>query len=84
MQNHMIIVGAAGRDFYNFNGGYREDTSNRVVAFTAKQIPDIAREKVPCGAGRPAVSRGNSDRSRRGLGKINQRGKGARRARRRR
>lgn len=47
MQNRIVIVGAAGRDFHNFNMCYREDASNRVVAFTATQIPDIAGRRYP-------------------------------------
>ncbi len=38
----IIILGAAGRDFHNFNVVYRNDAGYRVVAFTATQIPDIA------------------------------------------
>jgi predicted GTPase len=42
-----IIVGAAGRDFHNFNTVYRDDARYNVVAFTAAQIPDIAGRKYP-------------------------------------
>ena len=42
-----IIVGAAGRDFHNFNTVYRDDPRYNVVAFTAAQIPDIAGRKYP-------------------------------------
>ena len=42
-----IIVGAAGRDFHNFNMLYRDNPSYNVVAFTAAQIPDIAGRKYP-------------------------------------
>ena len=42
-----IIVGAAGRDFHNFNVLYRDDERYQVVAFTAAQIPDIAGRKYP-------------------------------------
>ena len=42
-----VIVGAAGRDFHNFNVVYREDPSTRVVAFTAAQIPGIAGRRYP-------------------------------------
>ncbi len=42
-----IIVGAAGRDFHNFNVVYRNDPRYQVVAFTAAQIPDIAGRKYP-------------------------------------
>jgi len=40
-------MGAAGRDFHNFNTLYREDTAVEVVAFTATQIPDIEGRKYP-------------------------------------
>jgi predicted GTPase len=42
-----IIVGAAGRDFHNFNMVYRDNPLYNVVAFTAAQIPDIAGRKYP-------------------------------------
>ncbi|HOJ02523.1 MAG TPA: cyclic 2,3-diphosphoglycerate synthase [Bacteroidota bacterium] len=42
-----IIVGAAGRDFHNFNMVYRDNELYNVVAFTAAQIPDIAGRKYP-------------------------------------
>jgi predicted GTPase len=40
-------MGAAGRDFHNFNVVFRNDPSSRVVAFTAAQIPGIERRKYP-------------------------------------
>jgi predicted GTPase len=43
----VIIMGAAGRDFHNFNVVYRDDPSRRVVAFTATQIPEIAGRRYP-------------------------------------
>ena len=43
----VVIVGAAGRDFHNFNCLYRDNDAFRVVAFTAAQIPDIAGRKYP-------------------------------------
>lgn len=43
----IIIIGAAGRDFHNFNTFYRCDESYNVVAFTAAQIPDIDGRKYP-------------------------------------
>ncbi|HVK39516.1 MAG TPA: cyclic 2,3-diphosphoglycerate synthase [Candidatus Kapabacteria bacterium] len=42
-----IIVGAAGRDFHNFNMYYRGNERYNVVAFTAAQIPDIAGRRYP-------------------------------------
>ncbi len=43
----IIIMGAAGRDFHNFNTLYRNDKSIEVVAFTATQIPDIEGRRYP-------------------------------------
>lgn len=43
----ILIMGAAGRDFHNFNTLYRDDKSVEVVAFTATQIPDIEGRKYP-------------------------------------
>ena len=45
--NRIVIMGAAGRDFHNFNMMYRDDPFNEVVAFTATQIPDIAGRCYP-------------------------------------
>ena len=46
-QRRIIIIGAAGRDFHNFNTFYRDNPQYNVVAFTAAQIPDIADRKYP-------------------------------------
>ncbi len=43
----VLIIGAAGRDFHNFNVYYRNNAKYDVVAFTAAQIPDIAGRKYP-------------------------------------
>ena len=43
----IAIMGAAGRDFHNFNMVYRGDPAVRVVAFTAAQIPEIAGRRYP-------------------------------------
>lgn len=43
----VIIMGAGGRDFHNFNTVYRDDRSVRVVAFTASQIPGIEEKVYP-------------------------------------
>ncbi len=43
----ILIMGAAGRDFHNFNTYYRNNESFEVVAFTATQIPDIVDRKYP-------------------------------------
>jgi len=42
-----LIMGAAGRDFHNFNTYFRNNKESRVVAFTATQIPDIDDRKYP-------------------------------------
>jgi predicted GTPase len=44
---NVIIIGAAGRDFHNFNTYYRDNADYNVVAFTAAQIPDIDGRKYP-------------------------------------
>ena len=46
-QRKIIIIGAAGRDFHNFNTVYKNNPAYKVVAFTAAQIPDIANRKYP-------------------------------------
>jgi len=43
----VIIMGAAGRDFHNFNCVYRDNEQYQVVAFTATQIPDIEGRVYP-------------------------------------
>ncbi|BDU68425.1 GTPase [Geothrix oryzae] len=43
----VVILGAAGRDFHNFNTVYRDNPDYQVVAFTATQIPDIAGRRYP-------------------------------------
>ena len=47
MQRRVAILGAAGRDFHNFNVCFRNDPDCRVIAFTAAQIPDIAGRHYP-------------------------------------
>ncbi|MCK5245290.1 GTPase [Candidatus Bipolaricaulota bacterium] len=47
MKRRVVIMGAAGRDFHNFNTYFREDDSYQVVAFTATQIPDIEGRMYP-------------------------------------
>ncbi len=60
MSRRVLIMGAAGRDFHNFNVAYRGDRRYEVVAFTATQIPfiddrryppSLAGERYPNGAG---------------------------------
>ena len=46
-RKNIIIIGAAGRDFHNFNTCYRDKKEYNVVAFTAAQIPDIDGRKYP-------------------------------------
>lgn len=46
-KKNVIIIGAAGRDFHNFNVYYRNNGMYNVVAFTAAQIPDIDGRKYP-------------------------------------
>ena len=43
----IVILGAAGRDFHNFNVAFRNNREFQVVAFTATQIPDIANRFYP-------------------------------------
>ena len=47
MRTKVLIAGAAGRDFHNFNVVYRDRDEYDVVAFTATQIPDIAGRVYP-------------------------------------
>jgi predicted GTPase len=46
-RRNIIIIGAAGRDFHNFNVHFRNNEEYNVVAFTAAQIPDIDGRKYP-------------------------------------
>ena len=48
-KKNIIIIGAAGRDFHNFNTCFRDNNDFNVVAFTAAQIPDIDGRKYPAG-----------------------------------
>jgi predicted GTPase len=54
----VVIMGAAGRDFHDFNMVYRSDPAIRVVAFTATQIPGIAGRRYPAEIAGPAYPRG--------------------------
>ena len=47
MPRRILIMGAAGRDFHNFNVAYRDDQRYEVVAFTATQIPFINDRTYP-------------------------------------
>ncbi len=46
-RTRVLIMGAAGRDFHNFNMVYRDNEQYEVVAFTATQIPNIEGRKYP-------------------------------------
>jgi predicted GTPase len=46
-RERIVIMGAAGRDFHNFNQVYRQDESVEVMAFTAAQISGIANRRYP-------------------------------------
>lgn len=47
MQRRVIILGAAGRDFHNFNVYFRDNENYKVVAFTATQIPELTTRNIP-------------------------------------
>jgi predicted GTPase len=47
VKTRILIMGAAGRDFHNFNVLFRKDPTVEVVAFTATQIPNIADRRYP-------------------------------------
>jgi predicted GTPase len=53
-----IIMGAAGRDFHNFNVAYRGDERHEIVAFTATQIPNIDGRRYPAALAGPLYPRG--------------------------
>ncbi len=46
-KKNVVVIGAAGRDFHNFNTFFRGNEAYNVVAFTAAQIPDIEGRKYP-------------------------------------
>ena len=52
-RRRVVILGAAGRDFHNFNVVYRHDPAVAVVAFTAAQIPGIAGRRYPAALAGP-------------------------------
>lgn len=54
----VIIMGAGGRDFHNFNVVYRDDPGCQVVAFTATQIPGIANRTYPASLAGPRYPHG--------------------------
>jgi predicted GTPase len=55
---NVIIMGAGGRDFHNFNVVYRHDANTRVVAFTAAQIPGIDKRTYPASLAGPRYPHG--------------------------
>lgn len=46
-RRRLVIMGAAGRDFHNFNVAFRDDPTVEVVAFTATQVPYISGRRYP-------------------------------------
>jgi predicted GTPase len=54
----IVIMGAGGRDFHDFNVAFREDRSTRVVAFTAAQIPGIENRIYPASLAGPRYPEG--------------------------
>ncbi len=57
-RERILILGAAGRDFHNFNVVYRDDPSVEVVGFTAAQIPGIEHRDYPAGLAGPLYPHG--------------------------
>ena len=67
-RRRVLILGAAGRDFHNFNVVYRDDPRCEVVAFTAAQIPGIAGRRYPASlAGGRSIRTASRSRTRREL-----------------
>jgi len=58
MPRRVLIMGAAGRDFHNFNVVYRDDRGSEVVGFTATQIPFIQSRTYPPELAGPGYPRG--------------------------
>ena len=64
-RTRILIMGAAGRDFHNFNVFFRDNEQYEVVAFTATQIPGIDGRKYPpelAGGSIPTASRSTDER----------------------
>jgi predicted GTPase len=57
-EKRVVILGAAGRDFHDFNTVFRGDPTTRVVAFTATQIPGIAGRRYPAVLAGPRYASG--------------------------
>jgi predicted GTPase len=66
----VVIMGAGGRDFHNFNVVYREDPDTKVVAFTAAQIPGIDDRTYPPSLAGPQYPEGIPIRSEKDLPQI--------------
>jgi predicted GTPase len=58
LPTRVIIMGAAGRDFHNFNTVFRADAGSRVLAFTATQIPNIEGRRYPAELAGPLYPEG--------------------------
>lgn len=58
MATRVLILGAAGRDFHDFNMMYRESDAHEVVGFTATQIPNIADRRYPAELAGPRYPEG--------------------------
>ncbi|MEW6308431.1 MAG: cyclic 2,3-diphosphoglycerate synthase [Bacillota bacterium] len=57
-RTRVLIMGAAGRDFHNFNVCFRGNRDYDVIAFTAAQIPDIEARRYPTGLAGPEYPEG--------------------------
>ena len=57
-ERRVLILGAAGRDFHDFNVAYRNNPTSRVVAFTATQIPNISGRAYPAELAGPRYPQG--------------------------
>ncbi len=57
-RRRIAILGAAGRDFHNFNVAFRDDPDHEVVCFTATQIPNIADRRYPAALAGPRYPEG--------------------------
>jgi predicted GTPase len=58
MKRNVLILGAAGRDFHNFNMFFRNNEGYDVVGFTATQIPNITNRRYPAELSGPQYPRG--------------------------
>jgi predicted GTPase len=56
--SRVLIIGAAGRDFFNFLTVYKDDPGTEVVAFTAQQIPHISDRRFPASLAGPRYPHG--------------------------